>query len=407
MNYLLTLLGWVLLQAAWQIGAVAALQLLCLRSMWGVSAARRYRCAVWHLASALGAVALTFLASHASVAAGLTETQRRAVSDGFPVPSDHTLLLLRSLGLIWLAGIGATQALLAIHWIRLRRFLRASAPASPALEALVREMSAAIDLAPTPQVRFADVPSPMVAGSRPAFLLAPHSLCDHHPPEEVRALVAHELAHVQRGDYSANLLHLAAVLLVWWHPAAWLIYTHIRHERECSTDERAIQLTDSALPLAHALLRLAGDLAASPAVLAAHSGGLADRLARLVGPANGVRRDTAPSFLPAAFAALACLIAAVSSSVSHHDGLTRAYAASFAGPAMPITIHAHDPAGTFEVRMVRGRVTAIDLGDLRVPSGQVVQTGDTVRVVGRSGEELLRLQVDPRGGLRWQARRAS
>jgi hypothetical protein len=32
--------------------------------------------------------------------------------------------------------------------------------------------------------------------------------------------------------------------------------------------------------------------------------------------------------------------------------------------------------------------------------------GDTVSVLGEAGQELLRVEVDPRGGLRWRPRRA-
>jgi hypothetical protein len=82
----------------------------------------------------------------------------------------------------------------------------------------------------------------------------------------------------------------------------------------------------------------------------------------------------------------------------------RAFIASRWSPT--ITIHAHDPAGSFQVKMRHGQVLAISLGDEQVPPRQVVQQGAVVRVLTGSGQELLSLTVDPRGGIRWEPRPA-
>ena len=55
MSYVVQLLGWLVLQVAWQTLAVALVLFSSLRFMRGASAARRYRCAELHLAGALGA----------------------------------------------------------------------------------------------------------------------------------------------------------------------------------------------------------------------------------------------------------------------------------------------------------------------------------------------------------------
>jgi beta-lactamase regulating signal transducer with metallopeptidase domain len=409
MSYLASLLGWVALQSAWQTLAFATLLALSLRFMRSAPAARRYRCAVLHLAGAIAAIMLSLAASHVSVAMSQpfanAERQRGAWLSGL---QDHTQAFLPALAYAWLAGIAIAQGLLAVRLLRLRRFLRFTTPAPQDITAIVEELSGAIGLGRTPQVVCADISSPLVAGGRSAILVVPRTLGETHPRAEMRALLAHELAHILRRDYSRNLLHLFATSLLWWHPGAWLIYARIRHERECATDEHAVRLTGSAASLAHGLYRLAGASITTEAIaVAAGSSGLADRISRIAEPRHSRNWSTISPFLAGAFLALAAIILPANSTASHSGTLTRAFAASPAGPPAVFTIHAHDPAGPFVVKMVRGRVLAIELGEELIPSNQVVQRGATVTVMGAAGQELLRLEVDPRGGLRWTARRAS
>jgi beta-lactamase regulating signal transducer with metallopeptidase domain len=409
MNYVVQLLGWLALQVVWQTLAVAFLLLLSLRLLRGASAARRYRCAELHLAGAAAAIVVSLIVSHASVA--MTHTP--APADNARASSsrrwdDQAQPYLPAVAWTWLAGIAAAQTLLIVRFIRLRRFIRSTAPAAGALASMVEEMSFEIGLSHPPRVRCAEIHSPMVAGRGPGFLVVPRAFSETHPPDEMRALVAHELANILRRDYSRNALQLFAASLLWWHPGAWLIYGRIRHERECASDEHAVRLTGSAASLAKALFRLADpSIAAEPVAIRADSSRLVDRMLRISELPSPPARKTISPFLAGAFAALTIGIVTVSATASHGEALTRAYAASPAGPRMVVTIRAEDPAGTFLVKMVRGRVVAIELGQEPIPPERVVQRGDTVRVVGQAGQELLRLEIDPRGGFRWRARRAS
>jgi bla regulator protein blaR1 len=409
MSYVVQLLGWLVLQVAWQTLAVALVLLSSLRFMRGASAARRYRCAELHLAGALGALVLSLIVSHASVVV----TQTLAPTDNLRAgsltgPNEQIQQFLPAVAWTWLAVAALAQALLAVRLIRLRCFIRSTTPAERGIVAMVEEMSFEMGLSRPPQVRCAAIRSPMVAGRRSAVLVVPRDFGDTHPPVEMRALLAHELAHILRDDYSSNLLQLFAASLLWWHPAMWFMYVRIKHERECASDEHAVRFTQSPSALVKALIRLADASTAREAVaMAANSSGLADRISRILEPRQCSTRETIPAFVFAAFVAMIAITSAASSTASRGEALTRAYAASTFGRPTVLTIRAHDPAGTFLVRMVRGRIVAIELGQQAVPPNRVVQLGSTVRVMGETGQELLRLEVDPRGGFRWMPRPAS
>jgi beta-lactamase regulating signal transducer with metallopeptidase domain len=409
MSYLAELLGWVAFQVAWQALVLALLLLVSLRSMRGAPATRRYRCGVLHLFGALGAIALSLTVSYTSVAATASVAPGHYLwASGMLVMHSQAKPFLQAMGWIWLAGIVIAQVALVGRFLRLRRFMRGAAPAPVELAAMVEEMSLESDLSCRPVVLCADIRSPMVAGRRPAFLVVPRAFGETHPPAEMRALLAHELAHILRRDYSRNILQLFAVCLLWWHPGAWLMYARIRHERECASDEHAVRLTGSAASLGNALFRLAdASIATESAGIAANSSGLLDRILRISEPQHRPVGDRTPPWLACTFVVLAIMIVTASSAASHAEALTRGYAASTFGPSTMFTIRAQDPAGTFLVKMVRGQVVAVELEQKPVPFDQVLQRGDTVRVVGHAGQELLRLEVDPRGGLHWLPRRGS
>ncbi|HEV2314494.1 MAG TPA: M56 family metallopeptidase [Candidatus Acidoferrales bacterium] len=58
--------------------------------------------------------------------------------------------------------------------------------------------------------------------------------------EQLKAVIAHELAHSRRLDCFANLFQIAAETLLFYHPAIWWVNKRIRSERENCCDDVAI-----------------------------------------------------------------------------------------------------------------------------------------------------------------------
>ena len=114
-----------------------------------------------------------------------------------------------------------------------------------------------------PELRFLDDPasSPMVIGVRRPVLLLPGCLC--HSAEgafndsDLIAILSHELAHVRRRDYLANLLARVISLPVAYHPAVHALHRRIRQTREMICDAEAAGSFDSASTYARSLLAIA------------------------------------------------------------------------------------------------------------------------------------------------------
>ena len=81
---------------------------------------------------------------------------------------------------------------------------------------------------------------------RPVVLI-PASWLTQLTPQMIEAIIAHELAHIRRGDLWVNLVQRIIETLLFYHPAVWWLSSRIRLEREMCCDEIAATCFDRAL----------------------------------------------------------------------------------------------------------------------------------------------------------------
>lgn len=135
---------------------------------------------------------------------------------------------------------------------------------------------------------FDDTGGPLSTGFWRPMVLVPASLLARMPVDMLEALLAHELAHIRRHDYLANLLQRAAEALLFHHPVAWWLSQRIRHEREQAADMLAASVTGEPRRLALALYeldRISSEQTHSPIptlAQAAHGGHLMSRIQSLL-----------------------------------------------------------------------------------------------------------------------------
>jgi TonB family protein len=99
------------------------------------------------------------------------------------------------------------------------------------------------------------VPGPSVVGLRTVLL--PSEFIEKVQASDLDAALAHELAHVRRGDFVKNLAYAVLMLPVAYHPCAWLIQKAVAESREAVCDAMAAEALDGRKSYARSLLRLA------------------------------------------------------------------------------------------------------------------------------------------------------
>jgi len=306
-------LGWALVHSLWQdlvLGLAAAGVLAFLRSpraRYGVAGLALGACL------AVPALSLAFIwpsgSSSLHVPSGLLEAGSAWAPSASALPRPAPLSWVGRLapGLSWIAGAWALGVLLvgarftgAWIWMR-RRAATAAGAVPPALEAALAALAPRLGIRRPVSLRAsAREEGPVTFGWWRPVVLVPASLLAGMNPALLEALLAHELAHVARGDYLVNLAQCLVEVLCFHHPAVWWLSREVREARELLCDARAARALGDPARLARALDAL-DDHQARPHALAlpAHGGHLLMRIRHLLSPV----RPRAPRPL-----ALACLV---------------------------------------------------------------------------------------------------
>lgn len=87
------------------------------------------------------------------------------------------------------------------------------------------------------------IDSPMLIGILKPMILIPGSILIGLSPEEIEAILAHELAHIRRHDFLANLVQLIIETLLFYHPLVWWVSRSVRYDREYVCDDFVVHRT--------------------------------------------------------------------------------------------------------------------------------------------------------------------
>ena len=95
---------------------------------------------------------------------------------------------------------------------------------------------------------------PAVFGHWKPVIFIPAGLLAQLPPDELEAILAHELAHIRRSDFLVNLLQNIVEAIFFFNPAIRWLSARIRQEREHCCDDMAIAGTGDRKGLVRALV---------------------------------------------------------------------------------------------------------------------------------------------------------
>ena len=313
MESLTLALGWMLVHSSWQVAAIAVLLALALHACRGRAAELRYLLACSALTLCLAVPALTFAHVHrpraldaVPVTDHMTEYRLMTPHTCPPAPqrcqakpapvaisgrTQSTSPVLTSLGSVmpylvagWFAGVVVLSLGLLSSFFQAERLKRRGCRGIPAaVQTLMDGLGEKLGI--RQHVRAFEsglADSPLVIGVLKPVILLPASALSGLSVQQLEGILAHELAHIKRFDYLANLLQSIAETLLFFHPAMWWISGRIRAERENACDDLAIEVTGAPITYARALAQLEA-LRPRRFALGAADGSLVFRIRRIVG----------------------------------------------------------------------------------------------------------------------------
>ncbi|HEY7157556.1 MAG TPA: M56 family metallopeptidase [Gemmataceae bacterium] len=171
--------------------------------------------------------------------------------------------------LFWLCGSLAWWTVAGVRLVRFHRLLRQARRAPEIVQEQGRRLAALLGVRRCPPVLFVSAPlSPMLwaLGFSPRLLM-PADLWQRLGREQQDTLLAHELAHLRRGDHWVRRLEFLVLGLYWWHPVVWWAQRRLQEAEEECCDGRVVAiLPDAASAYATALVETVTFLAQTRAV---------------------------------------------------------------------------------------------------------------------------------------------
>ena len=315
-----------LIHALWQDAIVALLLWATLAALRGSPARVRYTVAcVALVAMALLPIgtavllyvqdaAVAFTTAHSTITStGLTPGFGVGAAWAIRVSSSPWTAALQTWALpLWSAGVVLFSLRLVASAAHTHALRRSAGAAEDAIVSMVVRMADRVGV----HRRVRVFVCPLISGPatigwlRPAILVPPATLLGL-TPQQLEAVIAHELAHVRRHDYLVNVAQMVIETLLFYHPAVWWVSRRIRFERELCCDDIVVATCADPVGYACALTQLARMRAITPRLALRGAGGpLVQRVQRLLAPVAPVTASRVPI-------AVACAVACVTTTFGH------------------------------------------------------------------------------------------
>jgi len=226
---------------------------------------------------------------------------------------------------LWLVGVLILTLRLTMGWMLIRRVCLSGLPIHDSFclerfRILLKRMQIGV---PVQLLESALVEVPTLVGWLRPTILVPASIFMGLTPDQLEAILAHELAHVRRYDYLMNLFQTVIETILFYHPAVWWISRKLRAERENCCDDIALEVMQDRLVYVSALAQLE-EGRTLPLALTASGGSLIQRIRRIVG-ANDRKASAWPLWvLIIGILALVCLTKTHAQDVSKQPTLSKA-----------------------------------------------------------------------------------
>lgn len=259
-------LGWTLLHFLWQGLLIGLLHEGLIRVTKAHSPQLRYGISVCGLTALMLSPLVTFWllsatepADSAFVRAAASEMQAFAHPSPGVTPLNTLEAMLPYLVALWFLGVAALSLRFGIGLLGLRKLLRHADydAVSDWMRAELEQLAARMGVKQHVRIALSiRVDSPLVVGWLQPVILLPLSSVTGLDHQQLRMVLAHELAHLRRHDHLINVLQAIAETVLFFHPAVYRISKSLRQEREQCCDDLAVAIDGNRLAYARLLAAL-------------------------------------------------------------------------------------------------------------------------------------------------------
>jgi beta-lactamase regulating signal transducer with metallopeptidase domain len=154
----------------------------------------------------------------------------------FPISTTAVLMA------VWLTGVVYLLSRFAYtEWVTLRMIERSDRVDLNAAGISLDRLKAILHIKrPIRVVAGPAVTCPVVYGLWSPTLMVPVDFADHHSAEQMRWILLHELAHIQRWDMLVKLFQKIVQFAFFFHPGVWIANALIDRQREFACDDTAV-----------------------------------------------------------------------------------------------------------------------------------------------------------------------
>lgn len=184
----------------------------------------------------------------------LSSTISSATRSAIRIPGNWVLLIF----IVWAIGTLLATVRLGFGLCRLRQLRRSCTPLEP--ENLNPELRQVVDtIAASDRVMIATSESvrvPAAIGFWKRTIVLPAWALQEMPTDDLKVILLHEFAHLQRGDDWTNLVQKIVRCIFFFHPAVWWIEKQLSVEREMACDDAVLAQTANPRGYATCLISL-------------------------------------------------------------------------------------------------------------------------------------------------------
>lgn len=257
---LLNALGWTLVHSIWQLILIAAALWILLKIAHRAKPSTKYGLAVGALALAFVVSMLTFAYQYEAQPSVATHI---AASGDLQIFFDNSAILLSEskfesgirqatdrieqniflLVNFWFLGALLFLFRLVNSFSEIRSLRKSSSSVVDfQIQRVAYRLANKMGVSRAVQLKISSLCiSPLTFGAFKPIILLPAGLLFQLSPAQLEAIIAHELAHVKRNDYLANLLLSVMEVLFFFHPCYWWINNTIKELRENAADDLVLK----------------------------------------------------------------------------------------------------------------------------------------------------------------------